>query len=131
MNTHKKVIVLISSLILLIIFAVLNLISGPSGISLSELFNADYDTKAYIILHEIRIPKALTALIAGAALSISGLQMQTLFKNPLAGPHILGISSGAGLGVSLLIMASNGLTFIHNLAQNPWGIIIASCLQDV
>ena len=56
------------------------------------------------ILHAIRFPKALTAILAGAALSVSGLIMQTLFRNPLAGPYTLGVSSGASLGVALLTM---------------------------
>ncbi|MEO1253361.1 MAG: iron ABC transporter permease [Bacteroidota bacterium] len=55
------------------------------------------------IIANFRIPKSLTALLAGSALAVSGLQMQTLFRNPLAGPFILGISSGAGLGVALVI----------------------------
>ena len=52
------------------------------------------------IIFKFRLPKALTAILAGAALGVSGLQMQTLFKNPLAGPFVLGISSGASLGDS-------------------------------
>ena len=56
------------------------------------------------ILHSIRFPKAITAILAGAALSVSGLIMQTLFRNPLAGPYTLGVSSGASLGVALLTM---------------------------
>ena len=58
------------------------------------------------ILHAIRLPKAVTAILAGAALSVSGLIMQTLFRNPLAGPYTLGVSSGASLGVALLTMLS-------------------------
>ena len=58
------------------------------------------------ILHAIRLPKALTAIMAGAALSMSGLIMQTLFRNPLAGPYTLGVSSGASLGVAFLTMCS-------------------------
>ena len=58
------------------------------------------------ILHAIRLPKAITAVLAGAALSVSGLIMQTLFRNPLAGPYTLGVSSGASLGVALLTMLS-------------------------
>ena len=56
------------------------------------------------ILYSIRFPKAVTAILAGAALSVSGLIMQTLFRNPLAGPYTLGVSSGASLGVALLTM---------------------------
>lgn len=58
------------------------------------------------ILHAIRLPKALTAILAGASLSVAGLIMQTLFRNPLAGPYTLGVSSGASLGVALLTMLS-------------------------
>ena len=58
------------------------------------------------ILHAIRLPKAVTAIMAGAALSVSGLIMQTLFRNPLAGPYTLGVSSGASLGVALMTMLS-------------------------
>ncbi|WP_017730538.1 FecCD family ABC transporter permease [Nafulsella turpanensis] len=59
------------------------------------------------IIWEFRLPKALTALLAGSALACSGLQMQTLFRNPLAGPFVLGISSGASLGVALVVMAGS------------------------
>ena len=62
---------------------------------------------AKIILN-IRLIKAVVALLAGAALSVSGLQMQTLFRNPLAGPYVLGISSGASLGVALVVLAGIG-----------------------
>ncbi len=56
------------------------------------------------IVFNIRLPKALTAALAGAALAVSGLQMQTLFRNPLAGPFVLGISAGAGLGVAIVVL---------------------------
>ncbi|RAV30375.1 FecCD family ABC transporter permease [Sinomicrobium soli] len=62
----------------------------------------------YIILH-YRLPKALTAAFSGCGLAVSGLMMQTLFRNPLAGPFVLGISSGASLGVALLIMGASSL----------------------
>jgi iron complex transport system permease protein len=58
------------------------------------------------ILWKFRLPKALTALFAGAALAVSGLQMQTLFRNPLADPYILGVSSGASLGVALVLLGA-------------------------
>lgn len=78
------------------------------------------------ILHAIRLPKAVTALLAGAALSVSGLIMQTLFRNPLAGPYTLGVSSGASLGVALLTMLStvSGLA-VSGLAVS---IPIAACI---
>jgi iron complex transport system permease protein len=59
-----------------------------------------------MIFRDIRLPKAITAVLAGAALSVSGLIMQTLFRNPLAGPYTLGVSSGASLGVALLTMCT-------------------------
>ncbi len=58
------------------------------------------------IVVNLRVPRALTAILAGAALSLSGLQMQTMFRNPLAGPFVLGISSGASLGVALVVLAA-------------------------
>ena len=68
------------------------------------------------ILHAIRIPKAITAVLAGAALSVSGLIMQTLFRNPLAGPYTLGVSSGASLGVAFLTMCSASLVLMLPIA---------------
>jgi len=68
------------------------------------------------ILHAIRLPKAITAILAGAALSVSGLIMQTLFRNPLAGPYTLGVSSGASLGVAFLTMCSATLVLMLPIA---------------
>ena len=75
------------------------------------------------ILHAIRLPKAVTAILAGAALSVSGLIMQTLFRNPLAGPYTLGVSSGASLGVALLTMLS-AFSFHLSIFSLP----IAACV---
>lgn len=63
----------------------------------------------YNIIWKSRIPQALTALVAGAGLSVSGLQMQTVFRNPLAGPSVLGISSGASMGVAFVVLLSGTL----------------------
>lgn len=68
------------------------------------------------ILHAIRIPKAVTAILAGASLSVAGLIMQTLFRNPLAGPYTLGVSSGASLGVAILTMWSASLIVLLPVA---------------
>jgi len=75
---------------------------------LSSIFQGgeSKETWEYIILN-YRIPKAITAILVGSGLSIGGLLMQTLFRNPLAGPYVLGISSGASLGVAILIMGSS------------------------
>jgi iron complex transport system permease protein len=71
-----------------------------------------------------RLPKALTAVLAGAALAVSGLQMQTLFRNPLADPFILGISAGASLGVALVVLstgAATGFSVQRWPAGRSWG----------
>ncbi len=80
-----------------------------------------------IILMEYRLPKSLTVLLAGIGLSLSGLQMQTFFRNPLAGPYVLGISSGAGLGVALLTMAGTafGIQVLGN-PGNSWSLVGAA-----
>lgn len=75
----------------------------------------------------LRLPRAITAILAGAALSVSGLMMQTLFRNPLAGPYILGVSSGAGLGVALVTMAST-MTGLRLLALGQVTIAVAAVL---
>jgi iron complex transport system permease protein len=77
----------------------------PAANILGMLFGRQPPQAAWLkILHMFRIPKAITAILAGAALAVSGLQMQTLFRNPLAGPFVLGINSGASLGVALVIL---------------------------
>ncbi len=84
-----------------------------------------------IIVLRFRLPKALTATLAGSALAVAGLQMQTLFRNPLAGPFVLGISSGASLGVALVVLSvgtsATGLIATLGLFGN-FGIIIAATL---
>ena len=88
--------------------------------------NWDKNSWEQIILH-YRLPKALVAILAGIGLSVSGLQMQTFFRNPLAGPYVLGISSGAGLGVALLMLA--GAAFgISLTGLNSWAIAGAGIL---
>lgn len=90
----------------------LDLTVGSVGIPLGEVLSAltggDCPPATVKIVLNIRLVKALTALMAGAALTVSGLQMQTLFRNPLAGPYVLGISSGASLGVALVVLAGIG-----------------------
>jgi len=86
-------------------------------------------TFEYILL-DYRIPKAITAMLTGGSLGVCGLVMQTYFKNPLAGPYVLGISSGASLGVAVLLMGSSWLGgwFIFSEVGLRWAIMIAATL---
>ena len=129
-KTRNTFLFSILSLLLLLTF-LLNISFGQVSIPLKEVFKsllgstASKDTWEYIIFN-FRLPKAITAILVGIGLSISGLLMQTLFRNPLAGPYVLGLSSGSSLGVALVILASNILGFgILNLEVS---IILASCL---
>jgi len=107
----------ISVSVLTLFLFVLDLCSGSMWIGLSSLFEgAQSGSVEYNILWNLRLPKAIVAVLAGAALSVSGLMMQTLFRNPLAGPYILGVSSGASLGVAFVTMCSVMLAwtpFVH------------------
>ncbi|MBX3060159.1 MAG: iron ABC transporter permease [Anaerolineae bacterium] len=83
------------------------------------------------IVWQFRLPKALTAVLAGAALSVSGLQMQTLFRNPLAGPSVLGVNAGASLGVALVVLATGvvGANLLAGLGvRGDVGIVVAASL---
>ena len=83
-------------------------VAVPLGDVWAALTGGDCPRATAKIILNIRLIKAVVALLAGAALSVSGLQMQTLFRNPLAGPYVLGISSGASLGVALVVLAGIG-----------------------
>lgn len=96
------------------LFFFLNLVLGSVSISLRAVWNILWGTgnESVIwqnIIWKSRVPQALTALVAGAGLSVSGLQMQTVFRNPLAGPSVLGISSGASMGVAFVVLLSGSL----------------------
>lgn len=83
-------------------------VSIPFSDTLSSIIGSDIGNTSWeYIIWNYRIPKALTAILVGSSLALSGLLMQTLFRNPLAGPFVLGISSGASLGAALLIMGSS------------------------
>lgn len=88
----------------------------------SAIFGGEVDAATAKIVCEIRLLKAVTAIFAGVALSVSGLQMQTLFRNPLAGPYVLGISSGASLGVALLILGAPVLGAAGSSLLSGFGI---------
>ena len=94
-------------IILVVVLFALDIFFGSVSIRPSDVIHAIFsstDKSLETIIFRFRIPKALTALIVGIALSLSGLQMQTVFRNPMAGPYVLGISSGASLGVAFVIL---------------------------
>ena len=96
------------------LFFFLNLVLGSVSIPLRAVWNILWGTgnESVIwqnIIWKSRVPQALTALVAGAGLSVSGLQMQTVFRNPLAGPSVLGISSGASMGGAFVVLLSGSL----------------------
>ena len=96
------------------LFFFLNLVLGSVSIPLRAVWNILWGTgnESVIwqnIIWKSRVPQARTALVAGAGLSVSGLQMQTVFRNPLAGPSVLGISSGASMGVAFVVLLSGSL----------------------
>ena len=107
---------ILSSFLTVILFG-LDLCSGSIWINLLDVLGGgSADSIEHTILLNLRLPKAIVAVLAGAALSVSGLMMQTLFRNPLAGPYILGVSSGASLGVAFVTMCSVMLAwtpFVH------------------
>ncbi|MGL4957268.1 MAG: iron chelate uptake ABC transporter family permease subunit [Bacteroidales bacterium] len=107
---RRKIWLIYTVLILLLVqFFIADILLGGQNISLMEfwqLFTVSESSPVHDIVFLYRLPKAITSFVVGVSLSISGLQMQTVFRNPLADPYILGVSSGAGLGVALLIMGS-------------------------
>ena len=105
-------------------------VSIPFSDTLATIFGDDTtNTSWQYIIWNYRIPKAFTAILVGSALALSGLLMQTLFRNPLAGPFVLGISSGASLGVALLIMGSSLFSgFISYTMVNDISLAIAASI---
>jgi len=98
-----------ASIIILLLFVISDILIGSVSIPFKEfvnlILNSQIKPEYKTIITEFRFPKTITALLAGAALSVAGLQMQTIFRNPLAGPYVLGISSGASLGVAVLLLS--------------------------
>jgi iron complex transport system permease protein len=118
----------------LIFLFLLNISWGAVSIPIQEIINSltgagsSKSSWEYIIIN-YRLPKAIVAILVGMGLSISGLLMQTLFRNPLAGPYVLGLSSGASLGVALVILGSSFLpAFLSSILLSSYGIVVASTL---
>ena len=123
---------IILAMLLLFCFVV-NISLGSVHIPVKEVFSSIFGTSDneswQYIIQNYRLPKAFTAILVGSGLGISGLLMQTLFRNPLAGPFVLGISSGASLGVAFVILGSGlfGGAFATVLISK-WSIVIAASL---
>ncbi len=115
--------------IVLIVCFFMNISLGSVSIPLDEIVNSLIGSSDNYIIQNYRLPKALTAILVGSGLGISGLLMQTLFRNPLAGPFVLGISSGASLGVALIILGTGIFGGIFStLLISKWSIVIAASL---
>jgi iron complex transport system permease protein len=131
LNALKNAITWFLLTLLLLILLLTDLSLGSVNIPLTEIFKILTLQKSSEVWTDIvwdfRVTKALTCILAGSALSLGGLQMQTLFRNPLAGPDVLGLSSGASLAVSLIFM-SNAAGFQMISISTPWAVAIAASL---
>ena len=113
-STGRNTTFILLIMLSIVVFLFLNMVLGSVRIPMSavwQIFNGTGDEPQtwQNIIWKSRFPQALTALVAGAGLSISGLQMQTVFRNPLAGPSVLGISSGASMGVAFVVLFSGSI----------------------
>lgn len=137
MSKSKHIFLFPSLAFLMLVLLLLDIGLGQVSIPLKEVFKslsgqeAAKETWQYIIVN-FRLPKAITAILVGMGLSISGLLMQTMFRNPLAGPYVLGLSSGSSLGVAFLILGASFLpAMFSSLITSSYGIIIASWLGSL
>lgn len=114
MKNRKITFGILGIIIVGIILFILNLFVGSVTVPLDDIFKVllkeNTDNTLNVIIFNYRLPQALTALLAGAALAVAGLLMQTLFRNPLADPSMLGISSGASLGVGIVILLTGAIS---------------------
>lgn len=124
--------IILSLVFLLLLIA--DLLLGSVIVPLKQIFLAFFPSSGtqatfQTIVLDFRLPKAITAILTGAALSVSGLQMQTVFRNPLAGPFVLGISAGASLGVALFVLGfSSVVTFGVVTATGAWPLAMVAWL---
>ncbi len=131
MNTNRAWLIFLLLGVTLFFSALLNLAMGSVAIPVTEIWNMIWGAEPahnswYTIIWELRIPKMITAAMAGSGLAVSGLLMQTLFRNPLAGPFVLGISTGASLGVALLILAAEVLGILWIGSWGAWSTVLAA-----
>lgn len=130
MSRSRSYLFIVMLIMLVAVFAA-NLFFGAVHIPASEVWSAvlnDDDSISGYIVRENRFPNALTAMLAGAALAVTGLMLQTAFRNPLAGPSILGISSGASLGVAIIMLSMGGVIAIGNSVIGGYAAVIVAAI---
>lgn len=127
-RSNFTIAIILSALTLLALFAA-NLLWGaveiPLGKVISILTGGEGEPGWRLIVLESRLPQAVTAMLAGMALSAAGLMLQTLFNNPLAGPEVFGINSGAGLGVAIVMLLLNGTLVSGGLSFGGYAAILS------
>ena len=138
MKNKKITFGILGIIIVGIILFILNLFVGSLTVPLDDIFKVllkeNTDNTLNVIIFNYRLPQALTALLAGAALAVAGLLMQTLFRNPLADPSMLGISSGASLGVGIVILLTGAISGTAVSSFGWWstiGVSLAAFLGAV
>ena len=136
-NSRKYTGTLVLLFIITMAIWFLNVSLGSVSIPFDEVLGAIFSPEKskeswrYIIM-DYRIPKAFTSVLAGSGLAVSGMLMQTMFRNPLAGPYVLGLSSGASLGVALVLMGASLFGGIAATAVfSSWGLVIASSVGSL
>lgn len=135
MQTNQKyrthfIVLLLALLLMFLVNLSIGSVSIPLGDIISTFLGmgSTKETWRYILI-DYRLPKAISGMLAGGGLAISGLLMQTLFRNPLAGPFVLGLSSGASLGVAILILGAGAFGgFFSTLLLSQWSLVVASAL---
>ncbi len=128
-SSNTRTVALLAALLLAALF-IANILWGAVSIPLAEVLNillgeASGNEGWRVIILESRLPQALTAMLAGMALSTAGLMLQTLFNNPLAGPEVFGINNGAGLGVAIVMLMQGGALTSGGLTIGGYAAILA------
>ena len=126
--TKKQTVYIISLFVIMLIFSLLAITFGSYGLSIIDYFFGKTSQIQNTVLTEIRLPRVILSGLAGASLGISGAALQGLFRNPLADPGLIGVSAGAALGATLMIVLGGDL-----FSQNSLGIFFytSSCCRGI
>ncbi|MDR2009408.1 MAG: iron ABC transporter permease [Bacteroidales bacterium] len=132
MNKKKNIFKFTILLFCFVLLIIVDLNTGHIKIPFQEIlkffsFSSNVSDDFFILIKEFRVPRVAVAILSGAALSVAGLMMQTLFRNPLAGPYVLGVSSGASLGVAIVVLGASFI-FDQETAHSNYLILIAAGL---